>query len=120
LLSSGEFARLVVEEGVRGVTANPSIFQKAIGSGTDYDAQLAALVRADLPLADILDQLMLQDLQQVAAILRPIYDASNGGDGYVSWEVSPALAADAERTLSEARRLWRLLDCPNGMIKIPG
>lgn len=120
LLTSGEFARLVAEDGVRGATANPSIFQKAMSSGGDYDAQLAELVRANLSLDDTLDQLMVQDLRQVAAVLRPVYDCSDGTDGYVSWEVSPALAADTGRTLTDARRLWRLLDRPNGMVKIPG
>jgi transaldolase len=120
LLTSGAFARLIADAGVRGATANPTIFQKAIATGTDYDAQMTELLQAGLEPDAVFDQLAVRDLQQVADLLRPVYEASNGTDGFVSWEVSPALAADTERTLTDARRLWRLLDRPNGMVKIPG
>jgi transaldolase len=120
MLASGELGRLVADAGVRGATANPTIFEKALAAGTDYDAQIAELLRAGLADDAVFDQLAVRDLQQAADILRPICDASGGDDGFVSWEVSPALAHDADRTLRDARRLWQRLDRPNGMIKIPG
>ena len=120
MLASGAFGRLVSDAGVRGATANPTIFQKAIAAGTDYDAQMTELLRQGLDADTVFDRLAARDLRQVADVLQPVYEASGGTDGFVSWEVSPELAADADRTLADARRLWRLLDRPNGLIKIPG
>lgn len=116
---SGEFELLVREEGVVGVTSNPTIFEKAITGSHFYDDQLRELA-GHRDISAVFDQLAVRDLQQAADILRPVYDRTNGGDGFVSWEVSPELADDTEATLSDARRLWATLDRPNGMIKIPG
>lgn len=120
MLASGEFQRLVAEDGVAGVTSNPTIFEKAITGSSDYDDALPALVSEGLSADEIFDRLACADLQQAADFLRPYHDQTGGTDGFVSWEVSPALANDAERTLADARRLWGLLDRPNAMIKLPG
>ena len=119
-LVSGEFERLVEDEGVVGVTSNPTIFEKAIGGGSDYDEQLQELARESLSVDDTFDRLAVRDLRQAADILRPHYDRTGGNDGFVSWEVSPELANDTERTIADVRRLWTTFDRPNAMIKIPG
>jgi transaldolase/glucose-6-phosphate isomerase len=125
LLSSGEFARMVREDGLSGVTSNPSIFEKAIVGSTDYDEALAE-VRATAPDAKALDiksvyeGLAIADLRQAADVLRPVYEESDGGDGYVSMEVAPDLAHDTAGTVAEAQRLWATVDRPNLMIKVPG
>lgn len=118
-LGSGEFQELVQNEGVVGVTSNPTIFEKAIGGGTDYDEQLRELAGEGLSAGDIFDRLAGRDLQQACDVLRPVYDRTDGVDGMVSWEVSPEIALNTEHTLVDARRLWGLLDRPNAMIKIP-
>ena len=118
-LASGEFQQLVEEEGVIGVTSNPTIFEKAISGSDDYDDQLQELVGQDLSAGDIFDRLAVRDLQQAADMLRPYYDSTGGNDGFVSWEVSPELADDTEATIADVRRLWGLFDRPNAMIKIP-
>jgi transaldolase len=120
LLNTGEFRRLVEQEGVTGVTSNPSIFEKAISSGNDYDAQLAALVDQGLSAEEVFVRLAARDLQEAADVLRPAFDAAGGGDGFVSFECNPDLANDTEGTMAEARRLWTLLDRPNALVKIPG
>ena len=117
LLSSGELQRLVDEEGVSGVTSNPSIFEKAIVEHHDYDAAIKAMAGRDA--AVLYEQLAVADLQQAADIFRPVYAASGGRDGFVSLEVSPQLADDSEATIIEARRLWSVLDRPNSLIKVP-
>lgn len=117
-ITSGDLQRLV-DQGLRGVTSNPSIFEKAIAGSADYDEKLAALVEANRTTAEIYEALVLEDIQQAADILRPVYDATKGADGYVSLEVSPTLAHDTEGTIAEARRLFALLDRPNVMIKVP-
>jgi transaldolase len=119
-LNSGEFRRLVDEEGIVGVTSNPTIFDKAISGSNDYDDQLRSLLNGDLPAGKVFEQLAVRDLQAAADILRPIYDQTNAGDGFVSWEVSPELANDTEATMVEVRRLWAMFDRPNAFIKIPG
>ncbi|MEL6605009.1 MAG: bifunctional transaldolase/phosoglucose isomerase [Cyanobacteria bacterium J06614_10] len=120
MLSSGELKRMVEVEGVRGVTSNPAIFQKAIAGSTDYDAAIAALEKDhDRDPIDLYEQLAIEDIKAAADILRPLYDASERVDGYVSLEVSPYLAEDAEQTLVEARRLWQAVDRPNLMVKVP-
>ncbi len=119
MLRSGEFRRLVAQEGVSGCTSNPTIFDKAISGSDAYDEQLAALAAEGLEAGAIFDQLARADLQEVADILRPLYEDTGGNDGFVSWEVSPELAYDTEATMREVRRLWALLDRPNAMIKIP-
>jgi transaldolase len=110
-----------VADGVRGVTSNPSIFEQAVAGSDAYDEQLAELVAARPGAAseELFEALAVTDIQAAADILRGVYDASNGGDGYVSLEVSPRLAADTTATVAEARRLWDAVDRPNLMIKVP-
>jgi len=118
-LVSGQFKRLLDEDGVVGVTANPTIFQKSISHGTAYDEQLNQLISEGKSTSDIYEALIITDIRTVADILRPIYDSTAGQDGYVSLEVSPDLAHDTEGTISEVRRFWKMVDRPNLMIKIP-
>jgi transaldolase len=118
LITSGRLAELV-SIGVTGMTTNPSIFQKAIAGGEGYDDDLAALAARRLPPVEILDRLIVADVQAVADLLRPTYDKTGRRDGFVSIEVLPSLAGDTGRTESEARRLWRAVDRPNVMVKIP-
>ncbi|MEO1392200.1 MAG: bifunctional transaldolase/phosoglucose isomerase [Cyanobacteria bacterium J06634_5] len=120
MIQSGELRRLVEEDGIRGVTSNPAIFQKAIAGSTDYDEALAALEQDhDQEAITLYEQLAIEDIQAAADILRPLYDKSHREDGYVSLEVSPYLADDAEQTLIEARRLWQEVSRPNLMVKVP-
>jgi len=117
-LDQGELQTLV-DAGVRGVTSNPAIFEKAIAGSTDYDGDLAALVGEGRSVDEIYEALVLEDIRRAAAVLRPVYDASAGEDGYVSLEVSPTLAHDTYATIAEARRLFSTLSLPNVMIKVP-
>ncbi|HOA23911.1 MAG TPA: transaldolase [Aggregatilineales bacterium] len=117
-LDAGEIQSLV-DSGIRGLTSNPSIFQKAITSGTAYDAQFAELVQQGLGPVEIYEAMAVEDIRRAADILRPIYDESGGEDGYVSLEVSPLLANDTQGTIEEAARLFKMVDRPNLMIKIP-
>src|SRR5438270_2149984 len=119
-LASGQFQRMLDEDGVVGVTANPTIFEKSISSGHAYDEQIDLLIREGKSTNEIYEALIITDIQTVADILRPIYEQTNGHDGYVSLEVSPDLAHDTEATLSEVRRFWKMVNRPNLMIKIPG
>ena len=121
-LDDGGLQKLVDEDGVTGVTSNPTIFQKAMGEGTAYDASLADYDRAnpDAPAMDRYEHLAIEDIKAAADTLRPVYDALGGRDGYVSLEVSPYLANDTDATIAEAARLWAAVDRPNLMIKIPG
>lgn len=117
LLRSGELKRLVTEDGLRGVTSNPTIFEKAISGSTDYDDSIRGLL--DRSPEDIFLELELQDIRDAADVLRPVYEGSGGADGFVSIEVFPHLARDAERTIEQARRLWRRLERPNILVKVP-
>jgi transaldolase/glucose-6-phosphate isomerase len=126
LLTSGEFERMVREDDLSGVTSNPSIFEKAIVGSADYDEALAE-VRAALALdaeapdlKSVYEALAIADLRQAADVLRPLYEETNAGDGYVSMEVAPDLAHHTGGTVAEARRLWVAVDRPNLMIKVPG
>ena len=120
LLDSGDLQRLIDEDGVKGLTSNPTIFEKAIGEGDAYDERLKALAaHGDAPEA-IYERLAVADLQRAADIFRPTWDRLGGRDGFVSLEVSPGLAHDSAGTIEEARRLWRAVDRPNLMIKVPG
>jgi transaldolase len=121
LLTGGGLARLVADDGVRGVTSNPSIFQKAIEGGGAYDEAVTALLAADpgMTTTALYEALAIEDIQSAADILRPVWDDSDGSDGFVSLEVSPHLARDTEGTVAEAQRLWRAVDRPNLMIKVP-
>jgi transaldolase len=121
LITSGEFQRLVEEDGVHGVTSNPTIFDKAITGGTAYDDALHLLLSTD-PDRDaqtLFESLEIQDLQMAADILRPVYDQTKGADGFVSIEVSPRLAYDTAGSIAEAQRLWKAVNRPNLMVKIP-
>lgn len=117
-LESGGLTDLVAK-GVRGVTSNPSIFEKAIAGSDDYDEQLQDLVDADKSIDEIYDALVIKDIQHAADILRPLYDESNGGDGFISLEVSPTLAHDTDGTIADAQRYFKAVDRPNVMIKVP-
>ncbi len=119
LIRSGSLARLI-EDGVRGLTTNPSIYEKAIGGTSDYDADIAALAARGLDAKTIYEALAVQDLRAAADLLRPVWDATDGRDGFVSLEVSPFLAGDTRGSIEEGRRLWRALARPNVFIKIPG
>ncbi len=120
LVHSGELARLIREEGLRGMTSNPTIFEKAIASSSDYDADIAALAAGGATPGEIAESIAVADVQAACDVFRPVYDASGHGDGTVSLEVSPTLANDTAGTITEAERLWSRLDRPNVMIKIPG
>jgi transaldolase len=120
LLCSAEFARLLDEDGLRGMTSNPTIFEKAIAGSGDYDQQLHDLVLSGKPTAGIYEALTQADIRMAADALRPLYDATEGGDGYVSYEVSPLLSRDARGTVAEAQRFFAAIDRPNLMIKVPG
>ncbi len=118
MLVSGELKNRI-DGGLRGMTSNPSIFEKALGSGTDYDTALRTLLKEGKSLEDIFESLALEDVCQAADQFRPLHDESKGTDGFVSIEVSPLFARDTERTLGDARRLWKRAARPNVMIKIP-
>jgi transaldolase len=121
LVTSGALARLVVEDGLAGLTTNPAILEKAIAESPDYEWQLATLLpRADLDAKAVYEELAVADLRAAADLLRPVYDLTARRDGYVSLEVSPAVAHDPRATADEARRLWRALARENAMIKVPG
>src|SRR5690349_5264332 len=120
LIESGELARMVAEESLRGVTANPSIFEKAILGSTDYDDQLQVFAREQLDPTDIYERLAIRDVQEGADVLAAVHREAGGRDGFVSLEVAPQLAHDTEGTLEQVRSYWKRVDRPNLMIKIPG
>ena len=118
MLLSGELKSLIAQ-GVRGLTSNPSIFEKAIATGAEYDEPLRRLLAQKMSVEDIVERLVVEDIRDAADLFRPLYDRTSGEDGYVSIEVSPLLARNTDATLAEARRLWKWVDRPNVMIKIP-
>src|SRR2546426_11487149 len=121
LIKSAELKRLVEEDGVRGVTSNPTIFEKAIVGSADYEDTLRTVLaeNGNADLQKLYEAVVIEDIQMAADVLRPVYDETDSADGYVSLEVSPHLAHDTERTISEARRLWAQVDRPNILIKVP-
>ncbi len=119
MFESGELKRLI-DIGLRGMTSNPTIFEKAIGGGTDYDAQLRSLIGKESDPNKLFEALAIDDIRHALDLFRPLYDSTNGGDGFVSLEVSPLLANDTAGTIAAAKRLWAAVDRPNVMIKIPG
>ncbi len=120
LLTSGELERMIAHDGIRGVTSNPTIFEKAMGHAQDYEPQLRALLHErDRPAIELYEELAIKDIQGAADVLRPVYDTSNRLDGYACLEVSPRVAHDTRGTVEEATRLWRRLSRPNVMIKVP-
>ena len=121
LFSSGELKRLIKEDGITGMTSNPSIFEKAISSSTAYDDQLRELLKVDpkTPAETLYEKIAIKDIQSAADLLLPVYKRLNKADGFVSLEVSPELAQDTQATIAAARRLWKLVSRPNLMIKVP-
>jgi transaldolase len=117
-ITDGELQRWV-DRGVRGITSNPTIFQKAMSTGTDYDAQFGELLAKGTTVEQSYWDLVTKDIYDALGILRPVYDASDGLDGYVSVEVDPRLARDTEGTKVAARHLWDVIDRPNLYVKIP-
>jgi transaldolase/glucose-6-phosphate isomerase len=120
-IADGSLQRLLDEDGIGGITSNPAIFQKAMGEGTDYDSGFKPLAqREGADALAIYESLAIEDIQHAADLLRPVYDRTEAVDGYVSLEVSPYLALKTEDTVVEARRLWKAVDRPNLMVKVPG
>jgi transaldolase/glucose-6-phosphate isomerase len=119
LYTSGELQRLIEEDGLRGMTSNPAIFEKAIAGSHDYDEAIQVLALEELNAQEAYERLVVEDVQHAADVFRPIYDESEGRDGFVSLEVSPHLAHDTRGTVAEARRLWAAVGRPNVMIKVP-
>jgi len=119
LIDTGDIARKIDQDDLRGVTSNPSIFEKAIAGSTDYDAAMRQLISEGKDINEIYDALVIEDIQRTADLFRPVYERTDKIDGYVSLEVSPLLADDTASTINEAKRLWAALDRPNVMIKIP-
>ena len=117
-VDSGALAKLIKEDGLKGVTSNPAIFENAIAKSDDYAAAIAA--NPQLETQTLYEQLVLEDIRRAADVLRPVYEATSARDGYASLEVSPHLAHDTHATVAEARRLWVALARPNVMIKVPG
>ena len=119
LLTSGELDRLIKEDGLRGVTSNPAIFEKAITGSTDYTETLNSLAPQSEDAKMLYEQIAIRDIQDAADVLRPVYEDSHYRDGYVSLEVSPYLARDTQGTMEEARLLWQAVGRDNVMIKVP-
>jgi transaldolase len=120
IMSSGKLQKLIDEDGVRGVTSNPAIFEKAITSSSDYDADIRKLSDSDKTNEEIFFGLAIADIKNATDLFKGVYDESKGEDGYVSLEVSPFLALDTEGTAKQAEELWKAVDRKNVMIKIPG
>jgi transaldolase len=118
-ISSGELKKLIEDDGLGGVTSNPSIFEKAVAESHDYDEAIRALVLEGKSVDQIYATLTVEDIQRTADLFRPVYDRLDGADGFVSLEVSPYLAHDTAGTIAEARRLWTSVARPNVMIKVP-
>lgn len=120
LLGTGELARLIRDDGLRGMTSNPTIFEKAIAGSRLYDDDIRALTDAGRNAAEIFEALAVADVRAACDLFAPVFESSGGGDGLVSLEVAPSLAGDTAGTIREAERLWAAVDRPNAMIKIPG
>ena len=119
LITSGELQKMVADDGLRGVTSNPAIFEKAIAGSTDYDTVTEALVKQGKDAQGIYEAIAIEDIQLAADVMRPVYEGTSGRDGYVSLEVSPHLAHDTEGTITEAKRLHAAVGRDNVMIKVP-
>jgi transaldolase/glucose-6-phosphate isomerase len=119
-VAKGDLKKLIDNDGVKGITSNPSIFEKAISSSNEYDGAIAqALKSGDRPVAELFEHLAVEDIQHAADVLRPVYDRLKGADGFVSLEVSPYLAMDTKGTIAEAERLWKQVKRKNLMVKVP-
>lgn len=119
LLTSGTLARMIADGEITGLTSNPTIFEQAIAGSDAYDDSLCKLTGEGKSAEAIFDALAIEDIRNAADLFRPVFERTGGNDGYVSIEVSPRLAQDTPRTIAEARRLWRTVDRPNLMVKIP-
>jgi transaldolase len=120
LIQSGELKQLIDNRGIVGITSNPTIFEKAIAGNESYDGDIEAGIKAGKSVQEIYESLVFEDIRNACDILKPVYEESNGLDGYVSIEVPPVIAHDTEMTIQEARRYFQTIDRPNLMIKIPG
>jgi len=119
MLNNGDFQSYIDDDGITGVTSNPAILKKAILDHDDYDEAIVQQALKNADARSTYEYLVISDLQQAADLLRPVFDSSNGHDGFVSMEVSPHYAQDTEKTVTAGRRLWKMLDRPNVMIKVP-
>jgi len=121
LITTGKLQQMMDEDGISGITSNPTIFEKAISAGSDYDSSIQKILRTSpqIDSATLFEQLEVEDIRMAADVLRPIYDRTKGNDGFVSIEVNPRLAFDTAGSVAEARRLWSEVDRPNVMVKIP-
>jgi transaldolase len=119
LIDSGELARLVSEDGIKGVTSNPTIFEKAVAAAGPYDGQIASLARRGAGVMEAYKEIVTEDIRRGADVLRPVYDGTAGADGYVSLEVDPDLAHDTRKTIDRVEELFRSVGRPNVFIKIP-
>jgi len=119
MIDSGELQKLIDDDGLKGVTSNPAIFEKAIAGSPDYDAAIRTLAQAGKSIQEIYETLTVEDVQGAADLFRPLYDRVKGKDGFISLEVNPHLAHDTPGTIAEARRLWQALSRPNVLIKVP-
>ena len=119
IMRSGELKKLIEEDGLQGMTSNPSIFDKSISGGEYYDEDIKAMIEKGKASPEIYEAIAIKDVQDAADIFRPVYDSMEGGDGFISLEVNPHLARDIDGTIDEARRLWKELDRPNVFIKVP-
>jgi len=119
MITSGELRRFIEEDGLKGVTSNPAIFEKAIAGNNDYDEAIQTLARQNKSVEDIYQALTVEDVQMAADVFTPVYEKLNGKDGYISLEVNPHLARDTQGTIAEARRLWKSVTRPNVLIKVP-
>ena len=120
LIESGQLKQMIAEDGIRGITSNPAIFEKAIAGNAIYDADIEAGIKSGKSVLEIYESLTFEDIRNACDIFRPIYDESQGLDGYVSIEVPPTIAKDTDSTIREALRYYQAIDRPNVMIKIPG
>ena len=120
MLTSGTLERMIEETGIRGLTSNPTIFEKAIASGDAYDEQIETLLKQGKPASEIFEAVEIADLQSACDLFRPLYDSTDGADGFCSIEVFPEAARNPDSTREQARRLWADVGRPNLMVKIPG
>lgn len=120
LVRQGGLRRMIAEVGLRGMTSNPTIFQKAIAEGDAYSEQIKELVGQGKDAGAIFEAVAIKDIQDACDLFRPVYDQTDGQDGFVSIEVAPNLARDTDGTIAEARRLWQGVNRPNVMVKVPG
>ncbi len=119
MLNDGRLKQYIERDGIRGVTANPTIFEKAVGAGSDYDAQITQLLRDGVKRDELFEHIAVADITSACDIMRPVYDTSGGNDGFVSIEVSPDKAFQTQPSIDEAKRWWSIIDRPNLMVKIP-